>query len=140
MKKTVGLISAVAILASVGMASAQDRGAAGGAVGGAAAGAVGGAIVGGPVGAVVGGAAGAVAGSVAGSLTGPDRDYAVGYVRDNRRASVRYQGQLAVGAELPADVTLYEVQGRPSMRGYHYTYLNDRPVIVQNRRIIQIVE
>ena len=114
MKKSGLIISALAIVAACGFANAQDNrdtaAGAGGVVGGAAAGAVGGAIVGGPVGAVVGGAAGAVAGGIAGSLVGPDREFATTYVRQNRRNSIRYEGNVAIGADLPASVTLYEIQ------------------------------
>ena len=135
-------VAALALCAAVPFAMAQDnRGTSGGAAGGAAAGAIGGAIVGGPVGAVVGGAAGAITGAAFGSMAEPDREYVTTYVRENERPSVRIDRQVSVGTVLPEEVTLYEVEGRDRVRGYHYTYVNDRPVLVdrKSRRIVHVI-
>lgn len=65
-----------------------------------------------------------------------DRTFVEDYLVRNRRPSVRFEGDLVVGAQVPETVTVYEFSGRPSLSGYRYVYLNDRPVIVQNRRIV----
>ncbi len=121
---------------------AQTSGTNGGAVAGAATGAVGGAIVGGPVSAVVGGAAGPVAGSVVDSVSNEDRIYVRRYSEERRYPSVKYDRDLAVGGELPADMTYYDFEGRPSIARYRYARINDRTVLVdpQTHRIVEIIE
>lgn len=136
MKKVALTVCIAGALAWPTFALAQSEG---GVAGGAAAGAVGGAIVGGPVGAVVGGAAGAIVGGVAGSLTEPDVAYARSYVVRHPQPRVRYQGNVVVGAQIPEGVQLYAVEGRPELRGYYYTYLNEQPVLVQNRRVVHVI-
>lgn len=61
------------------------------------------------------------------------------YIVQEGRSSVVYDGEVAVGAVLPADVEFYEV---PEVTTYRYAVVNDRRVIVEpsSRRIIQIVE
>ena len=63
-----------------------------------------------------------------------EREY---IVREGR--SVTYEGDIAVGATLPADVEFYSV---PEVTTYRYAVVNNRRVIVEpsTRRIIQIVE
>ncbi|BCJ89797.1 hypothetical protein IZ6_05320 [Terrihabitans soli] len=63
-----------------------------------------------------------------------EREY---IVREGR--SVTYDGPIAVGTVLPADVEFYTV---PEVTTYRYAVVNDRRVIVEpsSRRIIQIVE
>lgn len=63
-----------------------------------------------------------------------EREY---IVREGR--SVTYDGPIAVGSVLPAEVEFYEV---PEVTTYRYAVVNDRRVIVEpsSRRIIQIVE
>lgn len=53
--------------------------------------------------------------------------------------SVTYDGPIAVGTVLPADVEVYSV---PEQTTYRYAVVNDRRVIVEpsSRKIIQIVE
>lgn len=101
-----------------------------GAVGGAAVGAV----VGGPVGAVVGGAVGATVGAAA----EPPVEVRT-YVMKERRSSVRLEQDVVVGQPLPGSVVLYEV---PDHKGYRYTVVNDRRVIVEpgTRKVVYIVE
>jgi hypothetical protein len=113
-----------------------------GAAAGAATGAVGGAIIGGPVGAVVGAGVGAIAGGTMGSISAQDQAYVRGYVVQNRRPSVRVQGDVAVGATLPQQVAVYPVEGNPAFSNYRYTWVNDRAVLVDpaSRRIIYVVE
>lgn len=139
--KTYITASAMALALSVAPAAAANDGAKGGAAGGAAAGAVGGAIVGGPVGAAVGAVTGAAAGTIFGELSAPDRRYAVQYVRDNRRPSVRMKGKVGVGTRLPRSVELYEFEGRSELDGYTYAYVNNRPVMVnpRSRKVIYVI-
>lgn len=63
-----------------------------------------------------------------------EREY---IVREGR--SVTYDGPIAVGTVLPADVEVYSV---PEVTTYRYAVVNDRRVIVEpsSRKIIQIVE
>jgi Protein of unknown function (DUF1236) len=53
--------------------------------------------------------------------------------------SVSYDGPIAVGTVLPADVEVYSV---PNVTTYRYAVVNDRRVIVEpsSRKIIQVVE
>ncbi|KAA5599603.1 DUF1236 domain-containing protein [Blastochloris sulfoviridis] len=130
-------LAATAILAVAVVpfaAQAQD-----GAAGGAAAGAVGGAIVGGPVGAVVGG----VGGAIVGGLSDETRPRFLQYVVREKRRSYTYDGDVAVGSELPSSgVTYYEVPAEYGVKSYRYTVVNNRTVLVDPRthRIVQIVE
>jgi uncharacterized protein DUF1236 len=97
----------------------------------------------GPVGAVVGGALGAVAGTVGGILGVDDRPRFRTYVVEQRVPSYRYESDFRVGAVLPEQgVTYYEVPAEYHVSGYRYTYVNDRPVLVDpnTRRIVQIIE
>lgn len=93
--------------------------------------------LGGPVGAIVGGTVGGLAG-----ILGVDqRPRFRSYVVEQRRPSYRYQGDVRVGAELPeAGVTYYEVPQEYGVRDYRYTVVNDRPVLVDPRTRVEIVE
>ncbi len=137
------LILAGALLAGAASFTAQaqnNNGAAGGAVGGAAAGAVGGAIVGGPVGAAVGGVVGGVAGAAAGGIATDDRTYIQGYVVKNPAESVRLQGDVVVGAQLPGTVRYYTFRDNDRLCGYRYARVNDRYVVVDGSgRIIEVI-
>ena len=133
-------LAALALTVAAAPAFAQQSD--GGAAAGAATGAVGGAIVGGPVGAVVGAGVGAVAGGALGSISAQDQAYVRGYVVQNRRPSVRVQGDVVVGGTLPQQVAVYPVEGNPAFSDYRYTWVNDRAVLVDpaSRRIIYVIE
>ena len=92
-----------------------------------ATGAVTGALVGGPVGAVVGGVAGAALVPPAPVTT---------YVTGNPVDPVYLDGEVVVGAGLPAEVGLRPV---PDYR-YQYVYVNGQPVLVDpaTRRIVYV--
>ena len=98
----------------------------------------------GPVGAIVGGAVGAATGTVGGILGVDDRPRFREYAYRERRPSYRYEGDVRVGAVLPQrGVTYYEVPREYRVRpGYRYTYVNERPVIVEprTRRIVEIID
>jgi hypothetical protein len=98
----------------------------------------------GPVGAIVGGAVGAATGTVGGILGVDDRPRFREYVYRERHPSYRYEGDIRVGAVLPGrGVRYYEVPREYHVRpGYRYTYVNERPVIVEprTRRIVEIIE
>jgi len=97
----------------------------------------------GPVGAVVGGTVGAVAGTVGGILGVQDRPRFREYVVRERVPSYRYEQELRVGTVLPeAGVVYYEVPAEYNVTGYRYTYINERPVLVdpRTRTVVQIVE
>ena len=98
----------------------------------------------GPVGAVVGGALGAVAGTVGGILGVDDRPRFRTYVVEQHVPSYRYDSDFRVGAVLPEQgVTYYDVPPEYHVtNGYRYTYVNDRPVLVdpRTRQIVQIIE
>jgi len=137
------LIIAGALLAGAASFTAQaqnNNGAAGGAVGGTAAGAVGGAIVGGPVGAAVGGVVGGVAGAAAGGIATNDRTYIQGYVVQHPAESVRVQGDVVVGAQLPGTVRYYTFRDNDRLRAYRYARVNNNYVVVDaSGRVVEII-
>src|SRR3954464_7957129 len=97
----------------------------------------------GPIGAIVGGAVGAATGTVGGILGVDDRPRFREYVVRERRPSYRYREEVRVGVVLPEEgVTYYEVPAEYNAPGYHYTYVNERPVLVEprTRRIVEIIE
>ena len=97
----------------------------------------------GPVGAVVGGTLGAVSGTVGGILGVEERPRFREYVIRERQPSYRYSDEFRVGAVLPeSGVTYYDVPAEYHVTGYRYTYVNDRPVLVdpRTRRIVEIIE
>ena len=61
-----------------------------------------------------------------------------------RRPSYRYTEELRVGTVLPeSGVTYYDVPAEYRAKpGYRYTYVNDRPVLVEprTRRIVEIID
>lgn len=137
-KGILGVGVALAVLAAPLGAQAQDsvaRGAAeGSAQGNAAAGAVG---------AVVGGVVGGVAGGVAGILGADQRPRFREYVVREHRPSYRYREEVRVGAVLPPEgVEYYEVPAEYGVRGYRYTVVNDRPVLVEprSRRVVEVID
>ncbi|WP_075216411.1 DUF1236 domain-containing protein [Mongoliimonas terrestris] len=130
MNKSLPILAALALSATVSAAPAQE-----GTVSGAAGGAVTGAIVGGPIGAAVGG----VAGAALGSIVAPPEPEVREYVVQQQVPSVQLQEQVVVGQPLPQTVELYEV---PQYTQYRYAIVNGQRVIVepQTRQIIQVVE
>jgi hypothetical protein len=97
---------------------------------------------GGPLGAILGGALGAATGTVEGIL-GEDRPRFREYAVRERRPSYRYEQDLRIGAVLPEQgITYYEVSPDYNARGYYYTYVNERPVLVdrRTRRIVEILD
>jgi hypothetical protein len=99
---------------------------------------------GGPLGEILGTAFGAAIGTVNGILGVEDRPRFREYAVRERRPSYRYEQELRLGAVLPEEgVTYYDVPAeyrRPP--GYYYTYVNDRPVLVERRtrRIVEILD
>jgi hypothetical protein len=97
----------------------------------------------GPVGAIVGGAVGAATGTVGGILGVDDRPRFREYVVRQHRPSYHYSGDLSVGAVLPeSGVTYYDVPADYHAPGYRYTYVNERPVLVEprTRRIVEVID
>ena len=97
----------------------------------------------GPIGAIVGGTVGAATGTVGGILGVDTRPRFREYVIREHRPSYTYQGDIRVGTVLPAKgVTYYDVPAEYGPRGYRYTVVNDRPVIVEarTRRIVEVVD
>ena len=130
------VISVAAVLALPGLAQAQ------GVPGGAAEGAAQGGAAAGVPGAIVGGVVGGVAGGVAGVLGVEQRPRFRTYVVEQRRPSYAYREQVRVGAQLPAEgVQYYEVPAEYGVRGYRYTVVNERPVLVdRSHRIVEVIE
>jgi len=132
------LAAAVAMVPMVALAQNPD-GARSGAAAGATAGAVGGAVVGGPAGAVVGGVGGAVVGGIAGDNTPRFKTY----VTEQRVPSYSYREEVRVGAVLPErGVTYREVPAEYGVKGYRYTVVNNRTVLVEPKthKIVQIID
>jgi len=97
----------------------------------------------GPIGAIVGGTVGAATGTVGGILGVDTRPRFREYVIREHRPSYTYQGDIRVGTVLPAKgVSYYEVPAEYGPRGYRYTVVNDRPVIVEarTRRIVEVID
>lgn len=99
---------------------------------------------GGPIGEVLGTVFGAAIGTVKGVLGVDDRRRFRDYAVRERRVSYRYEQELRVGVVLPEEgVTYYDVPAEyRAPPGYYYTYVNDRPVLVERRtrRIVDIVD
>jgi hypothetical protein len=114
-----------------------------GTVRGAEEGAAAGGQAAGPLGAVVGGAIGAATGTVGGVLGVEHRPRFREYVIRERRPSYHYSDELRVGVVLPeSGITYYEVPAEYNAPGYRYTYVNERPVLVEprSRRIVEIID
>ena len=98
----------------------------------------------GPLGAIVGGAVGAATGTVEGILGVDDRPRFREYVVRERHPSYRYTDELRIGTVLPeSGVTYYDVPAEYRAKpGYRYTYVNDRPVLVEprTRRVVEIID
>jgi uncharacterized protein YcfJ len=137
MNKTfLGSALALALIATPLVANAQQ----GGAAAGAATGAVTGAVVGGPIGAAVGGVAGA---AIGGSIEANERPRFRQYVTREKHPSYTYREEVRVGAELPSSgVTYYDVPEEYGVRGYRYTIVNDRTVLVDPRshRVVEVID
>ena len=134
--RILGSALALALLATPLAATAQE----GGAAAGAATGAVTGAVVGGPIGAAVGGIAGA---AIGGSIDANERPRFKQYVVREGRPSYSYREEVRVGAELPSSgVTYYDVPAEYGVKGYRYTVVNDRTVLVDPRshRIVEVID
>jgi hypothetical protein len=95
-----------------------------GTVGGAAGGALAGAVVAGPIGAVVGG----IAGATVGHAVAPPTEVRT-YVTTQTTAPVAYQGQIEVGKPVDGSVSWRDV---PSYPKYHWAYLNNERVVVDD--------
>lgn len=125
---------AVAALAFLAPAMAQNE---------PASGAIGGAVVGGAVGGPVGAAVGAVAGATAGGIAEASRPRFHSYVTERRHPSYRYEREVRVGTELPdSGVTYYEVPREYGSTTYRYTVANDRTVLVDpgTHRIVEVID
>jgi Protein of unknown function (DUF1236) len=97
----------------------------------------------GPLGAVVGGTVGAAVGTVGGILGVQERPRFREYAVRERRPSYHYDSDFRVGVVLPeSGVTYYEVPAEYNAPGYRYTYVNDRPVLVdpRTRRVVEIID
>ncbi|KQP52016.1 MULTISPECIES: DUF1236 domain-containing protein [unclassified Methylobacterium] len=131
------VLAAALALALTGGAEAQ------GLVRGAEQGAAAGRATGGPIGEIVGGAIGAAAGTVNGILGIDDRPRFRTYVQGERRRSYVYDGDVRVGTVLPSDgVSYYDVPDDYGARGYRYTIVNDRTVLVErgSGRIVDVID
>lgn len=135
--RLIGTAALLAIVAMPVMAQAQ------GVPGGIEQGAREGGRAAGPVGAIVGGTIGGVVGGVAGVLGVDQRPRFHHYVVEQRRPSYHYREDVRVGVVLPEHgVTYYEVPPEYGVRGYRYTVVNDRTVLVdpRTRRIVEVIE
>jgi len=133
--RNVILATSAALALLAGPAYAQS----GGAAAGAATGAVGGAVVGGPVGAVVGAGIGAIAGGLSDQQAPQFHQYVV----SQGVPSYTYQGDVVVGSTLPASgIQYYEVPAQYGVKGYRYTVVNKRTVLVDpaTHRVVQVIQ
>jgi hypothetical protein len=133
------LIVASALLAALPFAAQAQAPNPDGAAAGAAAGATGGAIVGGPIGAAVGGVTGAIVGGLSPEAYPRFRTYVV----EQNTPSYTVREDVRVGTVLPTrGVRYYEVPADYGVRGYRYTVVNNRAVLVDpgTRRIVQVID
>lgn len=129
-----------ALVAGLGLPLAAQ---AQGVPGGAAQGAADGAAVAGPVGGIVGGVVGGVAGGVAGVLGIDQRPRVRQYIVQEQRPSYHYSEPVRVGTVLPSSgLQYYDLPAEYGARGYRYTVVNNRPVLVEpgSRRIVEVLE
>ena len=138
MKKTILRATIVAAVLALPIAAHAE-----GTVRGAAEGAEEGGRAAGPVGAIVGGTVGAAVGTVNGILGVDERPRFREYVVREHRPSYVYKEEIRVGTVLPeSGVTYYEVPAEYKVKGYRYTVVNERPVIVEprSRRVVEIID
>ncbi len=99
--------------------------------------------VGGVVGSVIGGVVGGVNGAVDGILGRDARPRFREYVVRENRPSYRFGDDVRVGVMLPdTGVTYYEVPAEFGARGYRYTVLNGRYVLVDpaTNRVVEVID
>ncbi|UYW27330.1 DUF1236 domain-containing protein [Methylorubrum extorquens] len=97
----------------------------------------------GPLGAVVGGAIGAAVGTANGILGIDRRERFRIYARAERRPSFVSRLPVRVGTVLPDEGPVYyDVPREFELKGYNYTIVNDRPVLVEpgTRRIVEVID
>ena len=93
--------------------------------------------------AVVVGAVGAVTGGVGGLLGVDQRPRFHDYVAREHKPSYRSSDDVRIGVTLPSDgVQYYDVPPEYGVKGYSYTVVNDRTVLVdpKTRQIVQILD
>lgn len=106
---------------------------------GAAAGATLGGLIayaaGGPVGGII---ASSIFGSAVGAEASAEVEESITYVRQNPVEPIFLEGEVVVGAGVPAEVELFTL---PTIEGYQYAYINGVPVIIEteNRVIVEVV-
>ncbi|WP_436148238.1 DUF1236 domain-containing protein [Bosea sp. LjRoot90] len=86
---------------------------------------------------------GGVGGAVVGGIIGDNTPALQTYVTEQRVPSYTYSEDVRVGAVLPQQgVTYREVPAEYGVKGYRYTVVNNRTVLVEpeSRRIIQVIE
>ncbi len=91
--------------------------------------------VGGPVGGII---AGGILGGAAGSAAVEPTTETVTYIESNPVDTVYLEGEVAVGAGVPDNVTLYEI---PSQSEYRYVNINGQTVLVnsENNAIVRVI-
>jgi hypothetical protein len=69
------------------------------------------------------------------------RTYVQGYVRNRTVPSITYDGQIAIGTQLPSSYSYYDVEGEPELRGYRYGRFNNRYVVIDSTgRVVDVIE
>jgi hypothetical protein len=84
-----------------------------------------------------------VGGAVVGGIIGDNTPRFKTYVTEQRVPSYTYAEEVRVGAVLPEQgVTYREVPAEYGVKGYRYTVVNNRTVLVEpeSRRIVQVIE
>jgi hypothetical protein len=122
---------ALAALTISAPALAQDADAAAGATVGGATGGTIGFLLGGPIGAIIGGWAGAVIGADAAVSADSVR-----FAGENPVEPVLIQGEITVGAVVPAEVTIHPIEGDDKF-GYFYTSNRVWIVDLETRTVVQ---
>tara|TARA_R110002012_G_scaffold290152_2_gene483648 strand:- start:7448 stop:8137 length:690 start_codon:yes stop_codon:yes gene_type:complete len=91
--------------------------------------------VGGPVGGII---AGGILGGAAGSAAVEPTTETVTYIESNPVETIYLDGEVAVGAGVPKEVTLYEI---PAQSEYRYVNINGQTVLVnpETNAIVRVV-
>ena len=139
MKRVLGAVALLCVIAVPALAQ--------GVVQGSRQGEAAGERVGGPVGGVLGSVIGGVVGGVNGAIDGimgrDARPRFREYVARENRPSHTFGNDVRVGVMLPdTGVTYYEVPAEYGTRGYRYTVLNGRYVLVDptTNRVVEVID
>ena len=76
------------------------------------------------------------------ALAKDERVYARRYAAIMGGRAIRFGQQIEIGTQLPAEIKLYEIEGKQSLTEFRYAILDSRVVVVEptERRIIDVID